>query len=181
MCIQSKVCLFRRSTGLLLLTLITISAAWAANNWGDAPADLTISEYLELQFKLGMTRPESDALNSFSLVSFYPSSNPQDALVVVIQTWRLSPMCRAAHIRWPAQVFHTVLTPVGKGWRRETDRVTCVRTTSTLPAFLGGLFLGESKEEEVDRREEERCRSMCPVLVTGFCFCARRSQDASFR
>lgn len=89
--LRKKLCSFQRSTVLLLLLLlapITISAAWAASNWGDAPADLTISEYLDLQFKLDMQRPEIDALNSFSLVAFYPSSNPQDALVVVIQTWR---------------------------------------------------------------------------------------------
>ena len=31
---------------------------------------------------------ERGALNSFSLVSFYPSSSPQRALALVIQTWR---------------------------------------------------------------------------------------------
>jgi hypothetical protein len=35
-----------------------------------------------------MGRQESNSLNSFSLVSFYPSSDPQSALVLVIQTWR---------------------------------------------------------------------------------------------
>jgi hypothetical protein len=72
---------------LLHLALITASGAWAADNWGDAPADLTISEYLELSFKLDMTRPESESLNSYSVVSFYPSSNPGRALVVIIQAW----------------------------------------------------------------------------------------------
>ena len=99
--LRKKLCSLRRSTVLLLSLLlapITISAAWAASNWGDAPADLTISEYLNLQFKLAMARPESDALNSFSLVSFYPSSNPQDALVVVIQTWR-DERVRPEHLR----------------------------------------------------------------------------------
>jgi len=89
--LRKKLYSLRRSTALLLVLLlapITMSAAWAASNWGDAPANLTTSEYLNLQFKLAMSRPESEALNSFSLVGFYPSSNPQDALVVVIQTWR---------------------------------------------------------------------------------------------
>ena len=82
------------AAALLFLALLTVSGAWAATDWADAPADLTISEYLNVQFKLAMQRPESDALNSFTLVSFYPSSTPQTALVVVIQTWhdeRLKP------------------------------------------------------------------------------------------
>lgn len=86
--IHSMFCPVRRATSvLLLLSLLTISAA-RASGWGDAPAELTISEYLDIQYKLSpMARPESNALNSYSLVSFYPSSSPQDALVVVIQTW----------------------------------------------------------------------------------------------
>ena len=84
----------KQAAALLLLALITASGARAADNWGDAPADLTISEYLDLNFKLAWTRHASDAPNSYSLVSFYPSSNPARALVVVIQTWhdeRLKP------------------------------------------------------------------------------------------
>jgi hypothetical protein len=75
------------AAALLFLALFTASGAWAATDWADAPADLTISEYLNLQFKLAMERPESDALNSYSLVSFYPSWNSQSAVVVVVQTW----------------------------------------------------------------------------------------------
>ena len=75
------------AAALLLLGLLTVSGAWADANWGDAPADLTITEYLDFQFKHAMERPDGDALNSFSLASFYPSSNPQSALVFVVQTW----------------------------------------------------------------------------------------------
>jgi len=49
-----------------------------------------------------MTRSNSEALNSFSLVSFYPSSDPQKALVLVIQTWhddRLQPQDLRREIR----------------------------------------------------------------------------------
>ena len=92
--IHEKVCSPKQAAALLLLGLLTVSGAWAADNWGNAPADLTIAEYLDLNFKLAMTRSESDALNSYALVNFYPSSNPGRALVVVIQTWhdeRLKP------------------------------------------------------------------------------------------
>lgn len=98
----------KQAAALLLLALLMVSGAWAADNWGDAPADLTVSEYLELYFKLAMTRPESDALNSFSLASFYPSSNPERALVVVIQTWhdeRLKPRALRREIRKIGDAF----------------------------------------------------------------------------
>ena len=72
---------------LLLLVFLTNSAAWG-QSWADAPADLTVGEYLQLVFRLDMKRPDSKALNDFSLVNFYSSSDPQMALVLVIQTWR---------------------------------------------------------------------------------------------
>jgi hypothetical protein len=71
---------------MLGLVLLTSSPTWA-QSWADAPADLTVSEYLQLVFDLNMRRPESEALNSFSLLGFYPSSDPQSALVLVIQPW----------------------------------------------------------------------------------------------
>ena len=79
--------LHRSLQGLLLLVFLTNSPAWA-QNWADAPADLTVGEYLQLVFRLDMKRPDSRALNDFSLVNFYSSSDPQMALVLVIQTWR---------------------------------------------------------------------------------------------
>jgi hypothetical protein len=63
---------------------------------------------LDLQFKLAMTRPESDALNHYSLVSFYPSWNSQTAVVVVIQTWhdeRLRPEDLRREIRKVGEAF----------------------------------------------------------------------------
>jgi len=72
---------------LLLLVFLTNSPAWG-QSWADAPADLTVGEYLQLVFRLDMKRPDSNALNDFSLVNFYSSSDPQMALVLVIQTWR---------------------------------------------------------------------------------------------
>ncbi len=72
---------------LLLLVFLTNSPAWG-QSWADAPADLTVGEYLQLVFRLDMKRPDTKALNDFSLVNFYSSSDPQMALVLVIQTWR---------------------------------------------------------------------------------------------
>jgi hypothetical protein len=77
----------RRAVALLLLAVLTAPSAWAATNWGDDPANLTISEYLNLQFKLYMQQPDTAALNSYSIVNFYPAWNPQSAVVVVMQTW----------------------------------------------------------------------------------------------
>ncbi len=84
----------KQAAALLLLGLLTNSGVCAADNWGDTPADLTIAEYLDLYFDLEIERPDSDELNGYSLATFYPSSNPESALVVVIQTWhdeRLKP------------------------------------------------------------------------------------------
>ena len=72
---------------LILLALLTASAAWAGTPWADEPASLTISEFLNLQFRISMERSETDELNSYSLVTFYPSSDPQSALIFVVQTW----------------------------------------------------------------------------------------------
>ena len=77
---------FRQSIFCITVVLVT-SSAWAGN-WADVPAELTVGEYLQLLFDTKMTRPESEAVNSFGLVSFYPSSSPQRALVLIIQTWR---------------------------------------------------------------------------------------------
>ena len=79
--------LHRSLQGLLVLVFLMNSPAWA-QSWADAPADLTVGEYLQLVFRLDMKRPDSKALNDFSLVNFYSSSDPQMALVLVIQTWR---------------------------------------------------------------------------------------------
>lgn len=133
--IRRKFCPLRRATMLLLLSLLTSSAAWAAGNWGDAPADLTISEYLDLQFKLDMSRPEINALNSFALVSFYPSSNPQDALVVVIQTWQdehIGPQDLRREIRKVGEAFLNQFNALArhpritKRWKMENPKVNLV-------------------------------------------------------
>jgi hypothetical protein len=87
MTIHEKSCSPKLAAALLFLALFTASGAWADPGWADTPADLTNSEYLEIQFKLAMSRPESDALNSYNLVNFYPSLNSQSAVVVMIQTW----------------------------------------------------------------------------------------------
>lgn len=73
---------------VVLLLVLLANAPALAQHWADAPAGLTVGEYLNLLFDLEMRRPASEALMSFSLVSFYPSSDPQTALVLVIQTWR---------------------------------------------------------------------------------------------
>ena len=102
---------------VLLLALLTIPAVGAIRTpenrtevaWADKPAALTIGEFLNLHFKIAMQRPESMALNSYSLVDFYPSSDPRNALVFVIQTWhdeRLAP----ADLRREIREFGDALT-----------------------------------------------------------------------
>jgi hypothetical protein len=77
-----------RHAFLLAIFVISGPAAAAAGNWAAAPSQLSVGEYLDMLFHSKMDRPESDALNSFSIVSFYPSKDPGSAFVLVIQTWR---------------------------------------------------------------------------------------------
>lgn len=59
-----------------------------AGELAETPSSLTVREFLEVHFSNVMARGESDALNSFNLVSFYTSDDPQTAFVFIIQTWR---------------------------------------------------------------------------------------------
>lgn len=63
-------------------------SASAQYEWADRPANLTLNEFLDLWFNTQLACPESEALNSFNLVSFHPASGPGEALVVIVQTWR---------------------------------------------------------------------------------------------
>lgn len=61
----------------------------AQEDWAGAPANLTIEEFLNLYFHSHMGQQEDPiALNSYCLVSFYPSKSPATAFVMIIQTWR---------------------------------------------------------------------------------------------
>ena len=77
---------------LLFLLFIFIlcggNKAIGAGEWAEAPANLTVREFLDMHFLNTMGRGESDALNSYNLVSFYPSGNPQTAFFFIIQPWR---------------------------------------------------------------------------------------------
>ena len=73
--------------GFVLASNWTTSWIQAGKGWANQPANLTISEYLDLIFELAMARDESDALNTFSIVNFYPSNRPSKAIVVVYQAW----------------------------------------------------------------------------------------------
>lgn len=59
----------------------------AQSGWAEANANITISEFLAMHFSSEMKREESDALNSFNLVSFYSSVDPNSAFVLIVQTW----------------------------------------------------------------------------------------------
>ena len=77
---------------ILLLLFIFIVLGWhgsiAAGDWAEALASITIQEFLDSHFSKSMGRGESDYINSYNLVSFYPSSAPRNAFVFVVQTWR---------------------------------------------------------------------------------------------
>lgn len=79
-----KILFFFLLTFLVTAGYKTVLAA----QWAEAPANLTIREFLDLYFYSHMARGESNAINSFNLVSFYPSDNSQTAFVFIIQTWR---------------------------------------------------------------------------------------------
>lgn len=60
----------------------------ATSKWAAASAGVTVAEFIDAYFYLHLHRHEtSDAFNSFNLVSFYPSSSQESAIVVVIQTY----------------------------------------------------------------------------------------------
>jgi hypothetical protein len=73
---------------LLIFLLSGGNKSIGAEEWAETPVNLTVREFLDMHFSNKMGRVESDALNSFNLVSFYPSGNPQTAFVFIIQTWR---------------------------------------------------------------------------------------------
>lgn len=82
----------------VLLTTIVIgfvlggnwTASWlqAGRSWANQPANLTISEYFDLIFDSEIETPETDALNTFSIVDFYPSNSPSKAIIFIIQAWQ---------------------------------------------------------------------------------------------
>jgi hypothetical protein len=76
----------------LVLIVALILFGWprpiAASDWAEAPANLTIQEFLENHFTQILGKEESDAINSYNLVFFYPSSEPHKAFVFIIQAWR---------------------------------------------------------------------------------------------
>ena len=72
---------------LLIFFFLEGNKSIGAEEWAEAPANLTVREFLDMHFSNTMGRGESDALNSFNLVSFYPSGNPRTAFVFIIQTW----------------------------------------------------------------------------------------------
>jgi hypothetical protein len=71
----------------LLFGLFSLAPITAQTTWADNPANPTIKEYLGLFFESKMGRVESDAINSFAIVSFYPSTLENTAIVMVVQTW----------------------------------------------------------------------------------------------
>lgn len=73
---------------LLIFLLCGENNAIGAGEWAEAPANLTVREFLDMHFSNRMGRGETDALNSYNLVSFYPSGDPQTAFVFIMQTWR---------------------------------------------------------------------------------------------
>lgn len=72
---------------IITVYFLFAGALMAEEDWAQAPANITIGEFLEMHFASQMGDHESDALNSFNLVSFYPTKAPDSAFVLVIQGW----------------------------------------------------------------------------------------------
>ena len=79
--------LFQCICGIPTVYFLLNASIMAEENWARAPANITIQEFLSMHFTSTMGRGEFDALNSFNVVSFYPSAAPDVAFVLVIQTW----------------------------------------------------------------------------------------------
>jgi hypothetical protein len=159
--IHKKNGLLQRGSVLVLLASLTISAALVDGEWGEEPAAMTVSEFLELQFRTSMEIKNSTDLNSFSVVRFCPSSDPQSAVVFVMQTWRderletpdLRREIRKVGDALTAQFEAMVRSPrISKRWRVENPKanfiIKHVRRSDlreTLSATIDGVtvFSGE--------------------------------------
>lgn len=79
------------ATLILILVLFLGSEPVLAQQsltWGEKTTPVTKAELLEMVFQLTMHNHEKqNAMNSFSLVSFYPSSVPSSAVLFIIQAY----------------------------------------------------------------------------------------------
>ena len=75
-----------------------------------AGSSVTDSEYLTLYFRLRLHRHESDHLNSFNLIWFYPGSSADESLLVIFQTYN------AAGVSIRDAVFREEIQLVGKSF-----------------------------------------------------------------
>lgn len=80
------------------MKIIVISFLWVvmafpspfayAQNWANTETKLTTAEFLQTYFELAFHRHETpNALNSFSLVSFYAGTSPSTAVLLILQTY----------------------------------------------------------------------------------------------
>ena len=78
-----KTCLL----ALLIAICCTTTSVYAQSRTATI-ANITNEEFLDLYFQIILHRHEvSDALNSFNLISFYPSTSSKNALLFIIQTY----------------------------------------------------------------------------------------------
>ena len=139
------------------------STAADGGNWADAPANLTIEEYLRMIFKLEMNRPETkQMLNSFALANFYPSSTPEKSIVLVLQAWNdnsLQPQDMRREIRKVSEaeieLFSALanLTFVSKRWKIDNPKSNIVMrhvrysdSEETLAVTINGETHFDEKE-----------------------------------
>ena len=76
-------------TGLFALVMtVSFTTASVYGQSGVAAKDnLTNEEFLALYFQIWLHRHESNALNSFNLIAFYPGTDSENALLLIIQTY----------------------------------------------------------------------------------------------
>jgi len=158
---------------LILVVGLGCATAFAQSGWGSAPANLSIAEFLDLQFRTTMARGETgSALNDYNLVSFYPSDSQENAFVFIIQTWRDDRIAKtnlrrevrvvgdALYSEFNAMVNHPT---VAKRWRiRHPENNFVIKHVrySDLREVLG-VTLGKNTyfDQEAIRRAEHRVRA----------------------
>ena len=76
-------------TGLLALMMaVSFTTASVYGQSGAAAKDnVTNEEFLALYFQMFLHGHESNALNSFNLITFYPGTDAENALLFIIQTY----------------------------------------------------------------------------------------------
>ncbi|MCY3794651.1 MAG: hypothetical protein OXG51_09790 [Gammaproteobacteria bacterium] len=132
-------------------------------------------EYLALYFQLEMHRHESDRLNSFNLVDFFPGHSSEDHILMIIQTYNAGEMSSSnSHLRQEisrvgyalVDLFDSILRSpqIQPRWPLQEPRANLIvkhvridDLQDTIAVTIDGLT---SFDPQVFRRAEQRVKKV---------------------